>query len=122
MLALLLAAALRAAAVSQTAPADSGAALLTRGISQSLARHRAATAPPSPRPPAPPGAGARLSPRPAPAAGSRLSPCFDQPDLKARVRLPLPAPAAGSVAANGPVAAADPAGDRVTTQFAGTRP
>src|SRR2546428_4518236 len=43
MLALLLAAALPAAAVSQTAPADSAAALLSRGISQSLARHRAAT-------------------------------------------------------------------------------
>ena len=37
-----------------------------------------------------------------PADASQLFPCFDQPDLKARVRLTLTAPAAWSVVSNGP--------------------
>ena len=57
-----------------------------------------------------------------PADASQLFPCFDQPDLKARVRLTLTAPAAWSVVANGPVTSADTAADRVTTRFAETRP
>jgi aminopeptidase N len=57
-----------------------------------------------------------------PADASGLFPCFDQPDLKARVRLALTAPAAWSVVANGPVATADTAGAHVTTRFAETRP
>jgi aminopeptidase N len=57
-----------------------------------------------------------------PADASQLFPCFDQPDLKARVLLTLTAPAAWSVVANGPVASADTSGDDVTTRFAETRP
>ena len=57
-----------------------------------------------------------------PADASQLFPCFDQPDLKARVRLTLTTPAAWSVVANGSVASADTAGESVTTRFAETRP
>lgn len=57
-----------------------------------------------------------------PADASQLFPCFDQPDLKARVRLALTAPAAWTVVANGPVASADTAGQAVTTRFAETEP
>jgi aminopeptidase N len=57
-----------------------------------------------------------------PADASQLFPCFDQPDLKARVRLALTAPAGWSAVANGPVVAADTAGATVTTRFARTRP
>jgi aminopeptidase N len=57
-----------------------------------------------------------------PADASQLFPCFDQPDLKARVRLTLTAPAAWSVVANGPVTSADTTGGRATTRFAETRP
>jgi aminopeptidase N len=57
-----------------------------------------------------------------PADASQLFPCFDQPDLKARVRLTLTAPAGWAVVANGSAAAADTAGDAVTTRFAETRP
>jgi aminopeptidase N len=57
-----------------------------------------------------------------PADASQLFPCFDQPDLKARVRLTLTAPAPWSVVANGAVTSADTAGNRVTTRFAETRP
>jgi aminopeptidase N len=57
-----------------------------------------------------------------PADANQLFPCFDQPDLKARVRLSVTAPAAWSVVANSPIAAADTIGDRITTHFAETRP
>ncbi len=57
-----------------------------------------------------------------PADASQLFPCFDQPDLKARVRLTLTAPAGWSAVANGSAVSADTAGDRVTTRFAETRP
>ena len=57
-----------------------------------------------------------------PADANQLFPCFDQPDLKARVRLALTAPAAWSVVANGPALAADTAAGRVTTRFAETPP
>jgi aminopeptidase N len=57
-----------------------------------------------------------------PADANQLFPCFDQPDLKARVRLTLTAPRAWSVVANGPVTTADTAGGRVTTRFAETPP
>jgi aminopeptidase N len=57
-----------------------------------------------------------------PADASQLFPCFDQPDLKARVRLALATPAGWSAVANGPAVATDTAGTRVTTRFAETRP
>jgi aminopeptidase N len=59
-----------------------------------------------------------------PADANQLFPCFDQPDLKARVRLTLTVPAAWSVVANGPVVSADTAADGATvaTAFAETRP
>jgi aminopeptidase N len=57
-----------------------------------------------------------------PADASQLFPCFDQPDLKARVRLALTTPAAWSVVANGPAGAADTAAGRITTRFDETPP
>jgi aminopeptidase N len=57
-----------------------------------------------------------------PADANQLFPCFDQPDLKARVRLRLTAPAAWSVIANGSIASADTAGNVVTTRFTETKP
>jgi aminopeptidase N len=57
-----------------------------------------------------------------PADASQLFPCFDQPDLKAPVRLALVAPAAWAVVANGPAVTADTTGASVTTTFAVTRP
>jgi aminopeptidase N len=57
-----------------------------------------------------------------PADANQLFPCFDQPDLKARLRLALTAPAGWTVIANGPAASADTTSDRVTTRFAETRP
>ncbi len=56
-----------------------------------------------------------------PADANQLFPSFDQPDLKARVRLTLTAPAAWSVVANGSIASADTSGNRVTTRFAEIR-
>jgi aminopeptidase N len=56
-----------------------------------------------------------------PADANQLFPSFDQPDLKARVRLTLTAPAAWAVVANGSIESADTTGDRVTTRFAETR-
>jgi aminopeptidase N len=56
-----------------------------------------------------------------PADANQLFPSFDQPDLKARVRLTLTAPAAWPVVANGSIESADTAGGRVTTRFAKTR-
>ena len=57
-----------------------------------------------------------------PADASQLFPCFDQPDLKARVRLALTAPSGWSAVANGALESADTADARVTTRFAETRP
>ena len=57
-----------------------------------------------------------------PADASQLFPCFDQPDLKARVRLAVTAPAAWSVVANGSAVASDTTGQQVTTRFAQTKP
>jgi aminopeptidase N len=57
-----------------------------------------------------------------PADANQLFPCFDQPDLKARVRVALTAPAAWSVVGNGAAASADTAGGRVTTRFDETKP
>lgn len=57
-----------------------------------------------------------------PADANQLFPCFDQPDLKARVSFSLTASRDWTVLANGSVAKADTAGDRVTTSFTKTRP
>lgn len=57
-----------------------------------------------------------------PADANQLFPCFDQPDLKARVTTTLAAPAGWTVVANGAERAADTAGTRVTHHFNETRP
>ena len=57
-----------------------------------------------------------------PADANQLFPCFDQPDLKARVTLTLAAPAAWQVVANGSVVAADTAGSRIVHHFTQTKP
>lgn len=57
-----------------------------------------------------------------PADADQLFPCFDQPDLKARVRLSVTGRAAWSAVANGPIVSADTFGGRITTQFAETMP
>ena len=57
-----------------------------------------------------------------PADANQLFPCFDQPDLKARVTLHLTIPAPWTALANGSVARADTVGDRVTDHFTETRP
>ncbi|HEY6110492.1 MAG TPA: M1 family aminopeptidase [Gemmatimonadales bacterium] len=57
-----------------------------------------------------------------PADANQLFPCFDQPDLKARVTLHLTVPRAWTALANGSIARADTAGDRVTDQFTETKP
>ena len=57
-----------------------------------------------------------------PADASQLFPCFDQPDLKARVRLSLTAPADWSVVSNGRIVASHRAGAATTTSFSETRP
>jgi aminopeptidase N len=57
-----------------------------------------------------------------PSDAHQLFPCFDQPDLKARVRLTLTAPQAWSVIANGSAISSDTTSDRITTRFAETRP
>jgi aminopeptidase N len=57
-----------------------------------------------------------------PADANQLFPCFDQPDLKARVTLRLTVPRAWTAFANGSLARADTADDRVTDQFTETRP
>ena len=56
-----------------------------------------------------------------PADANQLFPSFDQPDLKARVRLTLTAPVGWSVVANGSIESADTAGANVTTQFSEIR-
>ncbi len=57
-----------------------------------------------------------------PADANQLFPCFDQPDLKARVRLALTAPVGWTVVGNGSLAGADSTGNRVTSRFTETRP
>ena len=57
-----------------------------------------------------------------PADASQLFPCFDQPDLKARVRLALRMPLGWQAVSNGPAEASDTAGAAVTMRFAPTRP
>src|SRR5512135_1824470 len=57
-----------------------------------------------------------------PADANQLFPCFDQPDLKARVTLHLTVPRSWTALANGSVAAADTANDRVTDHFRETQP
>ncbi len=57
-----------------------------------------------------------------PADANQLFPCFDQPDLKARLTFALTAPRAWRVLANGAPAAADTVGAAVTHHFAETRP
>ncbi len=57
-----------------------------------------------------------------PADASQLFPCFDQPDLKARVSLSLTTPAAWLTVANSPAASADTTTGRITTRFAETPP
>jgi aminopeptidase N len=57
-----------------------------------------------------------------PADANQLFPCFDQPDLKARVSLALVAPRAWTVIANGSAIRADTSGTSVRTAFAETNP
>lgn len=57
-----------------------------------------------------------------PADANQLFPCFDQPDLKARVTLALTLPRAWTALANGSIARADTAADGVTDHFTETRP
>lgn len=57
-----------------------------------------------------------------PADANQLFPCFDQPDLKARVSLTITAPRAWTVIANGSIRTTDTTADLVTTQFTETRP
>ena len=57
-----------------------------------------------------------------PADANQLFPCFDQPDLKARVSLSLTAPAAWTVVSNGSERGADTSGGRVVHHFTETRP
>jgi aminopeptidase N len=57
-----------------------------------------------------------------PADANQLFPCFDQPDLKARVTFALTAPRGWTALANGSVARADTSGNRISAHFAETRP
>ncbi|HVZ77917.1 MAG TPA: M1 family aminopeptidase [Gemmatimonadaceae bacterium] len=57
-----------------------------------------------------------------PADANQLFPCFDQPDLKARVTFALTFPIAWTALANGSVAHSDTTGDRVTNHFTETKP
>jgi aminopeptidase N len=57
-----------------------------------------------------------------PADANQLFPCFDQPDLKARVTLTLELPVNWTAVANGSVTRADTSGDRLTAHFAETSP
>jgi len=57
-----------------------------------------------------------------PADANQLFPCFDQPDLKARVTFTLTTPRAWTALANGSVARADTSGDNVTRHFTETKP
>lgn len=57
-----------------------------------------------------------------PADANQLFPCFDQPDLKARVTFSLRAPRAWAVVANGSLARSDTADAVLTHHFAETQP
>ena len=57
-----------------------------------------------------------------PADANQLFPCFDQPDLKAKVTFTLTAPVAWSVLANGAPLSDDSSAGRVTHRFTETRP
>ncbi len=57
-----------------------------------------------------------------PARAHRAFPCFDQPDLKARVTLSLELPAGWAAVANGREIAREMRGDRALVRFAGTKP
>ena len=57
-----------------------------------------------------------------PADANQLFPCFDQPDLKARVTLHLTHPRGWTALANGSIAGADTANDRITAHFTETKP
>ena len=57
-----------------------------------------------------------------PADADQLFPCFDQPDLKARVTLTLTTPPAWTALANGSITRADSSADRITRHFTETRP
>lgn len=57
-----------------------------------------------------------------PADASQLFPCFDQPDLKARVTLALTTPLGWTAVANGSLQRADTSGLRVTGHFTETQP
>jgi aminopeptidase N len=57
-----------------------------------------------------------------PADANQLFPCFDQPDLKARVKFLLAAPASWRTLANGAESSADTSGARVVHAFNETKP
>ncbi len=57
-----------------------------------------------------------------PADADQLFPCFDQPDLKARVTFTLVTPRAWTALANGSITRADTSADRITRHFTETRP
>jgi aminopeptidase N len=57
-----------------------------------------------------------------PADANQLFPCFDQPDLKARVTLALTAPVGWRAVANGAESRADTVGQRATHRFNETKP
>jgi aminopeptidase N len=57
-----------------------------------------------------------------PADANQLFPCFDQPDLKARLTLTLTVPGGWVALGNGPLASADTSHGHVTNYFAETRP
>ena len=57
-----------------------------------------------------------------PADADQLFPCFDQPDLKARVTVALTTPRAWTALANGSIIRADTSADRITRHFTETRP
>ncbi|HEY2849920.1 MAG TPA: M1 family aminopeptidase [Gemmatimonadaceae bacterium] len=57
-----------------------------------------------------------------PADANQLFPCFDQPDLKARVTFTLVTPRAWTALANGSIAHADTTAGTITRHFTETRP
>jgi aminopeptidase N len=57
-----------------------------------------------------------------PADANQLFPCFDQPDLKAKVSLSLAAPPGWTAVANGPERSADTTAGAIVHRFAETRP
>src|SRR4051794_14606193 len=57
-----------------------------------------------------------------PADANQLFPCFDQPDLKARVALRLRAPVSWRAVANGSISHSDTVGEFATHRFTETKP